>query len=86
MINKPDLIMSTSLFLYFYKINQGNYCDIVMSNTIVIYCGILTLGKVGNSKLLWYFNNIGPWCQKIPPYLTLEKDGTMVNYYGIFIT
>ncbi len=49
MNNKPDLIMSTSLLLYFYKINQGNYCEIVMSNTTVIYCGILTLEKAGNT-------------------------------------
>ncbi len=62
--------------LYYY----GNYHGMLVSNTLVIYLCILTLERVGNSKLPWYFYNTG---QKY--ILTLEKGGTTVNYHGIFI-
>ncbi len=56
----------------------------LVSKTMVIYCGVLTLEKVGTAEnYTWYFYNNG---QKYHGILTLEKGGTMVNYCCVFIT
>ncbi len=56
----------------------------LVSNTMVIYHGILTLEKVGAAVTYdGIFYSTG---QKYHGILTLEKWGTMVNYLGIFIT
>jgi hypothetical protein len=48
----------------------------LVSNTMVIYHGILTLEKVGTAVHYQYVYNTG---QKYHSILTLEKGGTMVN-------
>jgi hypothetical protein len=56
----------------------------LVSNTMVIYHGILTFEKVCTAiHYHGIFYNTG---QKYHGILTLEKGGTMVNYRGIFIT
>jgi hypothetical protein len=50
----------------------------LVSNTMVIYHGILTLEKVCTAV---NYHGI-----LITLYLTLEKGGTTVNYHSIFIT
>jgi hypothetical protein len=55
----------------------------LVTNTMVIYHGILTLEKLGTTV---NYNGIFITLTKIPQYLTLEKGGTMVNYHSIFIT
>jgi hypothetical protein len=54
----------------------------LVSNTMVICHGILTLEKVGNVN----FHDIYNTGRKYHSILTLEKGGTWVNYRGIFIT
>jgi hypothetical protein len=53
----------------------------LVSNTMAIYHGILTLEKVGTTVNDQFFNT----GQKYHSILTIEKGGTTVNYQGIFI-
>jgi hypothetical protein len=52
----------------------------LVSNTMVIYHGILTLEKVGTAI---HYHDIFITLAKNTSILTLEKGGTMVNYRGI---
>ncbi len=61
----------------------GNNHGMLLSDTMGIYHGNLTLEKVGTAV---NYHGIFITLAKKNSILTLERGGTMVNYCGIFIT